>query len=426
MDNLLANLDHSEDGQANVKLEPLDEGDAKGSISRKRERHFGADPFSDEEERNIRQKLDVGLSRNETAQRPGPGGARLTYIEGWKVIHDANQIFGFNGWSSQVVQLDLRYLDERGGRFSACVCATVRITLRDGTFREDRGGGAADNMRGKGEAILKAEKEAVTDATKRALKNFGLRLGLSLYDRQHVRDMNRPQPRAAPQVMQRPSSGGGMHTPTANRHAPGGMSRVASGVSPITPAAASKPAGSAGGAQSSPLNGAQDPHAGQFAAQREQAIQRKQAFLRARAAQEQAKKVGSSGPNAVRVQQVAAAAPAVAHGHNLSDMSTAGGIAQQPDSKPRGLGPRAGVPSTSAGVGSTPDEAGGSMAGGNAYPGRYDGTSAGMPRAAGGGAGLQQNRVPYDSGPPGNIAGGGNGTTMRQSEIDELMALADF
>lgn len=151
------------------------------------------------EVRQIRQKLDVGLSRSETMQRPGPGGCRLTYIEGWKVIHDANQIFGFNGWSSTIVALDLRFVESSNGRHTACVCATVRVTLRDGTSHEDRGGGIAENMRSKGEALLKAEKEAVTDATKRALKNFGLRLGLSLYDRQHLREMNRPQPQPQPQ-----------------------------------------------------------------------------------------------------------------------------------------------------------------------------------------------------------------------------------
>ncbi|PXF42102.1 DNA repair protein RAD52-like [Gracilariopsis chorda] len=177
-----------------IKQEPVD---VKPSPYRsvKRKASFGDAPFSDDEFRSIRQRLDIGLTRAETMQRPGPGGMRITYVEGWKVIHEANQIFGFNGWSSQIVQLDTRYVEENRGRFSACVSATVRITLRDGCTREDRGGGLAENMRSKGEAIMKADKEAVTDATKRALKNFGLRLGLSLYDRQHVRDMNRPSPR---------------------------------------------------------------------------------------------------------------------------------------------------------------------------------------------------------------------------------------
>lgn len=196
-------MDHTENisvKQENIaKQEGGLDGDGTPTTGTKRPRSFGSDPFTEMEVRQIRQKLDVGLSRSETMQRPGPGGCRLTYVEGWKVIHDANQIFGFNGWSSTIVALDLRFVESSNGRHTACVCATVRVTLRDGASREDRGGGIAENMRSKGEAILKAEKEAVTDATKRALKNFGLRLGLSLYDRQHVREMNRPQPQPQPQ-----------------------------------------------------------------------------------------------------------------------------------------------------------------------------------------------------------------------------------
>ncbi len=30
---------------------------------------------------------------------------KFTYVEGWKAIQLANQIFGFNGWSSSVVDV---------------------------------------------------------------------------------------------------------------------------------------------------------------------------------------------------------------------------------------------------------------------------------------------------------------------------------
>lgn len=40
------------------------------------------------------------------SQRPGPGGGpKLTYVEGWKIIKLANEVFEFNGWSSNVVSL---------------------------------------------------------------------------------------------------------------------------------------------------------------------------------------------------------------------------------------------------------------------------------------------------------------------------------
>lgn len=179
---------------SNVKKEPHDQqllqDETKQQLAPRG--NFGETPFTATEFITIADQLNVPLARSETATRPGPGGVRLTYIEGWKVIQQANMIFGFNGWSSKVLSVDLRYIEEMPGRrYNCCVCATVRIILRDGTSREDRGGGVCEGMRSKGDALLKAEKEAVTDATKRALKNFGLRLGLSLYDRQYVREMNR-------------------------------------------------------------------------------------------------------------------------------------------------------------------------------------------------------------------------------------------
>lgn len=73
--------------------------------------------------------------------------------------------------------------ENANGTYNACVSVLVRVTLRDGTVREDRGGGFPEFMRKEGEAILKAEKEAVTDAKKRAFKNFVNRLGLCVYNR---------------------------------------------------------------------------------------------------------------------------------------------------------------------------------------------------------------------------------------------------
>lgn len=38
------------------------------------------------------------------SQRHGPGGQKLSYIEGWRLIALANEMFGFNGWSHSVTQ----------------------------------------------------------------------------------------------------------------------------------------------------------------------------------------------------------------------------------------------------------------------------------------------------------------------------------
>jgi len=36
--------------------------------------------------------------------RHGPGGQKLAYVEGWRLLSLANEVFGFNGWSHSVTQ----------------------------------------------------------------------------------------------------------------------------------------------------------------------------------------------------------------------------------------------------------------------------------------------------------------------------------
>jgi DNA repair and recombination protein RAD52 len=49
-------------------------------------------------------KIYRDLAPEMVSQRHGPGGQKLAYIEGWRLIALANEVFGFNGWSHQVVQ----------------------------------------------------------------------------------------------------------------------------------------------------------------------------------------------------------------------------------------------------------------------------------------------------------------------------------
>lgn len=103
------------------------------------------------------------------------------------MIELANQIFGFNGWSSAVVDITPDYIEQNDkGRFVVGVTAVVKVMLKDGTFHEDVGYGMSENPK-KGSAIENAKKEAVSDARKRALRLFGSALGNCLYDKEHLR-----------------------------------------------------------------------------------------------------------------------------------------------------------------------------------------------------------------------------------------------
>ncbi|OCF35315.1 hypothetical protein I317_07438 [Kwoniella heveanensis CBS 569] len=151
----------------------------------------GVSSWSEERVQQLQARLARKLGPEYVTQRPGPGGGpKLSYIEGWKVINLANEVFGFNGWSSSIVSLRTDFIDEKeGGRVSVNVTAIIRITLQDGCSHEDVGCGQGENIRGKAAALDKAQKEAVTDATKRALRTFGNVLGNCLYDKEYTKEV---------------------------------------------------------------------------------------------------------------------------------------------------------------------------------------------------------------------------------------------
>ncbi|KAI0266528.1 Rad52/22 family double-strand break repair protein-domain-containing protein [Gloeopeniophorella convolvens] len=140
----------------------------------------------------IQAKLNRRLGPEYVSQRPSPGGGpKLTYVEGWKIIGLANEVFGYNGWSSMVTKMETDFIDIDPETRRCCVgvTAVVKITLKDGSYHEDIGYGTGDNLKSKGAALDKAKKEAVTDGVKRALRNFGNLLGLCLYEKSFTQEI---------------------------------------------------------------------------------------------------------------------------------------------------------------------------------------------------------------------------------------------
>lgn len=100
----------------------------------------------------------------------------------------ANEVFGFNGWSSSIQNIQVDFADEnpQTQRVSIGLSVIVRVTLRDGTYHEDIGYGSIENAKGKAMAFEKAKKEGTTDGLKRALRSFGNVLGNCIYDKGFV------------------------------------------------------------------------------------------------------------------------------------------------------------------------------------------------------------------------------------------------
>lgn len=144
-------------------------------------------PFSDA--KRIQDLLEAKLVKDEIAQREGGGGQKVSYIEAWRVIEKAQAIFGFDGWSSRVLDIQKEYEEQNSStqRWSTGYSCLIRVSLKDGTFHDDVGFGSVVNERDRGKAIENARKEAVSDGVKRALRYYGAALGNCVYDKTHVR-----------------------------------------------------------------------------------------------------------------------------------------------------------------------------------------------------------------------------------------------
>ena len=146
-------------------------------------------------------KTELAKPLNSANVKPPAPGKYGDYIEGWKVIEEANRIFGFDGWVRETVSMletnrELLTLKGRNGDYDQWrvgFVAKVRITA-GGIVREGTGfGSGMGKPEGLGEAIESAVKEAETDAMKRALMTFGYPFGLALYDKTQANVTDEPQ-----------------------------------------------------------------------------------------------------------------------------------------------------------------------------------------------------------------------------------------
>lgn len=150
----------------------------------------------------VRGLLVKPLDRLLVAERESRDGRFLHYLEGWAVINQANRIFGYDGWGTELVgdvgfrPIHLVDPDSEAPLAVGMYSAVVRVTVGGCASRSDAGCSfvAADTS----EAHEAAYKGAVTDALKRALRYFGDQFGNRLYDRRTTTDLRGPVPTSSP------------------------------------------------------------------------------------------------------------------------------------------------------------------------------------------------------------------------------------
>ena len=141
------------------------------------------------------EKLLQPLAANRVASRK-QAGMNLSYLEAWDVKAHLIRIFGFGGWSADVISADLVFEDkDEKGRWNVGYKVVMRLrihgddplVLGDTTYTEAAVGSSTQSSRG--DAHDMAIKTAESDALKRAAINLGTQFGLSLYDNGNKKDV---------------------------------------------------------------------------------------------------------------------------------------------------------------------------------------------------------------------------------------------
>lgn len=80
-------------------------------------------PFDDEPRRistytateiaTLQSRLDKQLGPEYISTRPGAGGGKVHYLAAEKAINLANEVFGFNGWSSAIQQVQVDFVSRQ-------------------------------------------------------------------------------------------------------------------------------------------------------------------------------------------------------------------------------------------------------------------------------------------------------------------------
>ena len=122
------------------------------------------------------------INPRRVAQRKGGGGKSLSYVEAYDIKAHMIRLFGFGGWSWDVLSADLAYAiqGERNWEVGYRVIGRLTVHTTGATYTEAAVGMAS--LPNVGEAHDMSVKTAESDALKRAAINLGDQFGLSLYN----------------------------------------------------------------------------------------------------------------------------------------------------------------------------------------------------------------------------------------------------
>lgn len=118
--------------------------------------------------------------------RVGKDGKGFAHLEAWDVRRVLIGVFGYTGWSADILNMEMIFETEGTGRsgnpaWTVAYRACCRLTIGDCTYTEWAAGDAT-NYPSRADAHDQAMKTAESQAFKRCAVNLGDAFGLSLYD----------------------------------------------------------------------------------------------------------------------------------------------------------------------------------------------------------------------------------------------------
>jgi len=125
-------------------------------------------------EQDVIDKLEADLDRSRVKVKKIQGRPDADYLETYDVINRANAIFGYGGWGTTIINIDMVPVDGK----TVCI-ATVQLDVGRCLPRQDVGVvvSAGDSP----QALETAAKGAVSDGIKRNFRHFGKQFGNDLY-----------------------------------------------------------------------------------------------------------------------------------------------------------------------------------------------------------------------------------------------------
>lgn len=147
-----------------------------------------------------RSQLNAALDESRVKQ-VSTGGRAADYLETYDIIDAANRIFGYDGWSFELIDVSPIHAatkdgEGRGvlfmakGKLTVAGVSRIDVGTNDVSYRRDSGEATPDSFE-------TAIKGAVSDCLKRCFRTFGNQFGNSLYDKQRAKGQRQQQRPAA-------------------------------------------------------------------------------------------------------------------------------------------------------------------------------------------------------------------------------------